>query len=809
MAFIKIKSSNNEAILSTLMKNTKIKQGQTSSQFINRHYAKSNILKRSVLALSLSLVFTTQVSWANEHQHYDASAESYDAAAGAVSISESTEEQEETYEHLRPEIERLFPAYVRIGEDDILYQEYVNQLEERQSKLQYFNRLQWLLNDYLELRDQQKFRKLDPNQSKLDALVYPQLKQIYDEIKSIDEDLAPYLKWNKVLLDTLVQDQPFPAYDEQQFNQLERGVNQLEYKYSNNREKLDKIIVLIDEYNELLEAHSSLASKRALKQHHENVTSLSIYSSRIAHFLKKQEETARFIPGARSEIDLDEAEKVTPERLKKFEHFKQSEENKKRVQSIVGSLPMRVSDEEGYTQKYSDDFYTLADQVYKCAPSWRGETISQDDLRYMSMTRAAFNSLCIKTKQQANQYLKNNVLLESVPERLFTLPNLNYFLDFKRYGQDLYYTETEKNALYRFSLKTGEEELIYQHQLPVDDSGCDHNMCRGVGATDVVLSKDQKYAYVASLDYDQVSVIDLQTKQLIKTFNVERYPRKLLLDEKGEYLYVYNGVANSVSRIQLKNEKIETVQLPEAYQQHFCREIGMKFSNDGEIQILGDWPIDPYIYLNPKTLELYAHQINIPYPVEYSTGAFTHIVRTKVDDEHEFAVYDTRLAKITAQVRLNYEPEQQDEEDYTYGRYAYNPVLMGWLNDKQLYFVDRAQNEEMRGLSAVLLNDEGELVPQYFFHLFDADDNQTIAFKLPARPNKIEQLDQQRILVTFDEFESELDLAIKAASDENFSAQKKMAIYDLKDATLQQISERNLKKSGAKVELKTQKIDFD
>ncbi len=105
-------------------------------------------------------------------------------------------------------------------------------------------------------------------------------------------------------------------------------------------------------------------------------------------------------------------------------------------------------------------------------------------------------------------------------------------------------------------------------------------MCRGVGATDVVLSHDGQIIYVASLDYDQVFAIDLKTKQILQKFKVERYPRKLLLDKQGENLYVYNGVGNSISRIQLKSGKITTAALPANYQEHFCREIDMVFEPD-------------------------------------------------------------------------------------------------------------------------------------------------------------------------------------------------------------------------------------
>jgi YVTN family beta-propeller protein len=74
-----------------------------------------------------------------------------------------------------------------------------------------------------------------------------------------------------------------------------------------------------------------------------------------------------------------------------------------------------------------------------------------------------------------------------------------------------------------------------------------------------VLSSDEKYVYISLWGGEQVAIYNTETKSL-NTINVGSHPNELLLNKKGNWLFVANANDNSVSIINTTNRKIvETV----------------------------------------------------------------------------------------------------------------------------------------------------------------------------------------------------------------------------------------------------------
>lgn len=120
-------------------------------------------------------------------------------------------------------------------------------------------------------------------------------------------------------------------------------------------------------------------------------------------------------------------------------------------------------------------------------------------------------------------------------------------------GKRLYVTSGQDNLLKIVDLEgKAPDRIIKGKPWPAaKKDGCPHNMCRGYGASGFAISKDERYAYVASMSLDAVSIIDLTADRVVATIPVGRYPRIVMLSADEKYAFAMNGPDNSYSVIDL------------------------------------------------------------------------------------------------------------------------------------------------------------------------------------------------------------------------------------------------------------------
>jgi hypothetical protein len=747
-------------------------------------------MKKAILSLSIGMIlFASHLAHATTDQE---NASIVDSVAGVQDHS-SHDATDDTALY-RAEVERLYPQYIKEDEGDQLYSTFLADYQYRKFWSAYFDRSVQYLDLYQSSIQQEQLRKIDPELSKLDAMLYSDLTDIYQSLDQIQNHLKPVVDFNRVIVDQIKFDQPYPLLDEEQGSAYRSALRNMNDVQNAEKKQLVLLVQMIDQYQDRLDEFAKIVSKRVKKQHEKNIDVLNRKVALIGHYLSAQLQGYDAFRATYSVLDSYDAE-AHPAYAKKYQQAAQSEQNLKKVNAIMAVIATEQSPNTA-SSEVPDQVGALQDSSQYCDYLWNGE--ERDEITgYLGKTKQQYIRDCQEQKTKIQQFYKSQVFLEAVPQQTAPLPNMNAMGDYRRFGDDLYYTETEKNAVYRFNLVSFKEELLYQYALAEDESGCMHNMCRGVGATDVVLSHDGQIMYVASLDYDQVFAIDLNTKQVLQKFKVERYPRKLLLDKQGENLYVYNGVGNSISRIQLKSGKITTAALPANYQEHFCREIDMVFEPDQKsIRILGDWVNRPYIYMNTADLSFFELSFDVPQKVLYTVDDYRSVVEFYQDSENQIGIYDQRVADLVSVINVQDEtsPDQDAQEDnrYTY-RDVYTrsiPVMMGYLADQYFYYAEKANFNRFNSLNSALDQQDLDI---YLLNLVDQtqENSQKVAFKLPSKPQHIELLENGKILILFAEsYLNEQKILPQAL------------VFDPNDPATQQVFARNKTKRLAQSKLK-------
>ncbi|WP_151806083.1 YncE family protein [Acinetobacter bereziniae] len=751
-------------------------------------------MKKAILSLSIGMIlFASHLAYASTDQE---NVSILDSVAGVPEHSSPDPADDRAL--YRAEVERLYPQYIKEDEGDQLYSTFLADYQYRKFWSAYFDRSIQYLDLYQSSIQQEQLRKIDPELSKLDAMLYADLTRIYQSLDQIQNHLKPVVDFNRVIVDQIKFDQPYPLLDEEQGSAYRSALRNMNDVQNAEKKQLVLLAQMIDQYQDRVDEFAKIVSKRVKKQHQKNIDVLNRKVALIGHYLSAQLQGYDAFKATYSVLDSYDAE-AHPAYAKKFQHAAQSEQNLKKVNAIMAAIAQEQSPDIASSEA-PDQVGALQDSSQYCDYLWNGE--ERDEIAgYLGKTQQQYIRDCQEQKIKIQQFYKSQVFLEAVPQQTVTLPNMNAMGDFRRYGDDLYYTETEKNAVYRFNLVSFKEELLYQYALADDESGCMHNMCRGVGATDVVLSHDGQIIYVASLDFDQVFAIDLKTKQILQKFKVERYPRKLLLDQQGENLYVYNGVGNSISRIQLKSGKITTAALPANYQEHFCREIDMVFEPDQKsIRILGDWANRPFIYMNTADLSFFELNFDVPQKVLYTVDDYRSVVEFYQDSENQIGIYDQRIADLVSVINVQDEPSQdQDEQEdnrYTY-RDVYTrsiPVMMGYLADQYFYYAEKANFNRFNSLNSALDQHDLDI---YLLNLVEQtqENSQKVAFKLPSKPQHIELLENGKILILFAE---------SYLNDQKILPQA--LVFDPNDPATQQVFARNKTKRLAQSELKVIKL---
>jgi len=111
----------------------------------------------------------------------------------------------------------------------------------------------------------------------------------------------------------------------------------------------------------------------------------------------------------------------------------------------------------------------------------------------------------------------------------------------EKYGKLLVVTRRD-NSIYVYDIAT--KKLISK-------------MSAGSECYDIVLSKDEENAYISCWGSKKVKVWNLKNKDWTESYNVGNHPNELCLDKSGNRLFVANADDNSVSVIDLQNNRVE------------------------------------------------------------------------------------------------------------------------------------------------------------------------------------------------------------------------------------------------------------
>ena len=154
-------------------------------------------------------------------------------------------------------------------------------------------------------------------------------------------------------------------------------------------------------------------------------------------------------------------------------------------------------------------------------------------------------------------------------------------------GKRLYVTSMDDNELTVLDLeKRAVLRTIRGEPFSTGLDGCPGNMCRGRGAAGVVVSPDERYAYVASMRENGVVRIDLAQGAIVDSAKVGVFPRTLIASPAHDTLYVFNGVDDTISVISLSQwpKVVATLNLggsAQAANMPFGRPLSMWLSHDG------------------------------------------------------------------------------------------------------------------------------------------------------------------------------------------------------------------------------------
>lgn len=117
-------------------------------------------------------------------------------------------------------------------------------------------------------------------------------------------------------------------------------------------------------------------------------------------------------------------------------------------------------------------------------------------------------------------------------------------------GERLYVVDNQGNQLIVVGVKDRTVlRRIDGPRLPTSKDGCADNVCRGVGAAGVAVTRDERWAYVSSMTRDALSIVDLATGAIEASVPVGRFPRAVALSPDESLVYVLNGADNSLSVI--------------------------------------------------------------------------------------------------------------------------------------------------------------------------------------------------------------------------------------------------------------------
>tara|TARA_B110001454_G_scaffold219203_1_gene252128 strand:+ start:40871 stop:42760 length:1890 start_codon:yes stop_codon:yes gene_type:complete len=148
-----------------------------------------------------------------------------------------------------------------------------------------------------------------------------------------------------------------------------------------------------------------------------------------------------------------------------------------------------------------------------------------------------------------------------------------------------YLTDINSNALYVVDIENLKViKTIQGQRFPKDrSSGCSDNLCRGQGAAGVAVNKGESWAIVTSMVRDQATFVNLVSGEVEASISLGRFPRDVFLSPDETRAFVINGADNSVSVIDVQTKSVlKTIALDSevdgAAGQPFGRSIGFQIN---------------------------------------------------------------------------------------------------------------------------------------------------------------------------------------------------------------------------------------
>ena len=108
-----------------------------------------------------------------------------------------------------------------------------------------------------------------------------------------------------------------------------------------------------------------------------------------------------------------------------------------------------------------------------------------------------------------------------------------------------------------YALLSESQRLGVLGTLALDKRGYQYGLEKGAG--DIVLGPDGNKAFIANALADSIQVIDLKTREIIKTFPTGSMPSQILLTADGRTLFVSNRLDKTISKLNAQTGEEEKV----------------------------------------------------------------------------------------------------------------------------------------------------------------------------------------------------------------------------------------------------------
>ncbi|WP_227560816.1 hypothetical protein [Acinetobacter bereziniae] len=218
-------------------------------------------MKKAILSLSIGMIlFASHLAYASTDQE---NASILDSVAG---VSEhSSPDPADDRALYRAEVERLYPQYIKEDEGDQLYSTFLADYQYRKFWSAYFDRSIQYLDLYQSSIQQEQLRKIDPELSKLDAMLYADLTRIYQSLDQIQNHLKPVVDFNRVIVDQIKFDQPYPLLDEEQGSAYRSALRNMNDVQNAEKKQLVLLAQMIDQYQDRVDEFAKIVSKRVKK----------------------------------------------------------------------------------------------------------------------------------------------------------------------------------------------------------------------------------------------------------------------------------------------------------------------------------------------------------------------------------------------------------------------------------------------------------------------------------------------------------------------------------------------------------------